>query len=421
MDEACRRPAVDSLEARRMLSGLAAQFAVHAGPAAEASPGVPASFRATFDDPTPGPYQAVIDWGDGATSAGAIGEIDRVPGATGDPFLVSGHHAYGTFGTYTITLTVTDSAGGSAQATASASVAGLESQSAAIQWTAGAPFAPTTPVAYVTTSDPGARAADLSATIDWGDGTTSAGIIAPPVYLDSHPPAGSPASFTVEGGHTYRAVGTYAIHVAIADAAGHTGSTVSTAAIAQEALTTAGLPIASRAGVTTGPIAVANVEDSIPGSPDDPALYLRATVDWGDGTTSAGVFGPEAGVAPGVRTPGRLYGPFVVLGAHDYARAGSYMIHVTIVSVAGTTGSTTSSANVAVRPVSEAPAPVILPAHQIKAAAVKVPVKAPTPLKAAAVKVPVKASSPPRVVRHEFRAGEGVKQAPGVAWSRHPH
>jgi len=355
-----RRPAVEGLEARPLLAG----FAAHAGPPVQASPGAVAYFRATFDDPGPGPYRAEIDWGDGTTSAGAIGAIDYIPGVTGDPNFVSARHAYAAFGTYTITLTIADPGGRTAEVTDTATVAGLVATPSAVRGVAGAGLAATTPLAYVAAADPAARASDLAATIDWGDGTTSAGTLAPAVRYDRSPvPPGTPAAFVVEGGHAYRSAGTYAITLTISDAAGHGASALAAAIIGKEALATAGLPITAAAGVATGPVAVAEVSDSIPATTDDPAASLRATIDWGDGTTSAGTFAPGSGVAPGVRTPGRLYGPFIVLGAHDYGRAGSYMIHVAVASVAGAAATTASSANVA----APAPGPAILPAQGAKA------------------------------------------------------
>ena len=67
------------------------------------------SASASFTDNC-GPHTAVWDWGDGATSAGAIVEAN----GSGS---VSGSHVYSAAGIYTLRLTVTDEAGNNGQAT----------------------------------------------------------------------------------------------------------------------------------------------------------------------------------------------------------------------------------------------------------------------------------------------------------------
>jgi hypothetical protein len=65
---------------------------------------------ATFTDADPGgissDYTAMIEWGDGTESAGAI-SAGNGPG----PYTVSGSHAYGSTGTFTITTTIKDAGG----------------------------------------------------------------------------------------------------------------------------------------------------------------------------------------------------------------------------------------------------------------------------------------------------------------------
>src|SRR5437773_686286 len=55
-----------------------------------------------------GPHKSVWNWGDGTTSAGAVTEAN----GSGS---VTGNHAYTNAGVYTVTLTVSDQAGNSAQ------------------------------------------------------------------------------------------------------------------------------------------------------------------------------------------------------------------------------------------------------------------------------------------------------------------
>jgi PKD repeat protein len=64
----------------------------------------------TFDDPgVLDTHDATIDWGDGTTSPGEIGE------SAGET-IVSGEHAYTAAGVYTVALAVTDNSGGTSEA-----------------------------------------------------------------------------------------------------------------------------------------------------------------------------------------------------------------------------------------------------------------------------------------------------------------
>jgi hypothetical protein len=72
-------------------------------------------------------------------------------------------------------------------------------------------------VATFTDTDPNDSAANITATIGWGDASTSPGTVTQT----------GPGHFTVSGGHTYGASGRYTITVIITDPAGNT-ATVST-------------------------------------------------------------------------------------------------------------------------------------------------------------------------------------------------
>jgi hypothetical protein len=69
-------------------------------------------------------------------------------------------------------------------------------------------------VAAFTDANPYATTADFTATIDWGDGSTSAGTVSGPT--------GGP--FTVSGSHTYASTGPESISVSIGDDGGSTTS-----------------------------------------------------------------------------------------------------------------------------------------------------------------------------------------------------
>ncbi|HZP68219.1 MAG TPA: hypothetical protein VFB32_18090, partial [Rudaea sp.] len=73
--------------------------------------------------------------------------------------------------------------------------------------TTGSPFTGT--VATFTDTATAAVASNFTATIDWGDGTTSTGTV-----------VGGSGSFQVSGTHTYAAPGQYAVNVTISDPGG---------------------------------------------------------------------------------------------------------------------------------------------------------------------------------------------------------
>jgi PKD repeat protein len=69
---------------------------------------------------------------------------------------------------------------------------------------AGSPFNGV--VATFTDANTANVAGDFTATIDWGDGTTTAGIV-----------SGGAGSFTVSGSHTYASAGSYPVTVTLTD------------------------------------------------------------------------------------------------------------------------------------------------------------------------------------------------------------
>jgi hypothetical protein len=231
-------------------------------------------------------YTATINWGDGtATSAGTVSGTDSQIG-------VAGTHTYAEEGSYTVTTTVNDAATGAslvtATSTATVADAPLTVKGATIAGTEGASAAGV----VATFTDPG-TAADFTATINWGDGSTSSGTVA----------AAAAGGFQVTASHTYVDEGTYPTTITVKDDGGSTATGTGSAKIADAALT-AGLvkaPCASSPCTATFGFTDAN--------PGATVADFTATINWGDGSTSAGVVTPAA--------PG-----FVVTGSHTYAAAG---------------------------------------------------------------------------------------------------
>jgi hypothetical protein len=162
-----------------------------------------------------------------------------------------------------------------------------------------------------------ATAAEYTASITWGDGNTSTGIV-------SGPPGGP---FTVTGSNTYAEEGTtYTVTVTITDIDNATNGaiTTSTATVSDAALLASCAVVADSSQSFSGPTATFTDAASPFGTLSD----FTATINWGDGTTSAGtVTGPDGG-------------PYSVSGTHTYTSTGPFTITTTINDVGGSTAST---------------------------------------------------------------------------------
>ncbi|HEV3005414.1 MAG TPA: DUF4214 domain-containing protein, partial [Pirellulales bacterium] len=154
---------------------------------------------------------ATINWGDGTSSAGTV-TVDP-----GGGFLVVGSHVYTEEGNETVTVAVTDNSGNTATASEKATVldSPLKAHGVRIEGTtsANSTFVLANPLlaTFVDAAGPGPTA-NYTATIDWGDGsTTSAGTIA----LSS-----DGTTFDVAGSHTYTQSGRFTATVSIEDDGG---------------------------------------------------------------------------------------------------------------------------------------------------------------------------------------------------------
>ena len=168
---------------------------------------------ASFDDSdptaTPTHYLATIAWGDGSSSPGIIS------GASGGPFSVTGSHTYAGAGTDVTTVFITRVNASSVEATATSTVNVADAQiSAACATPATSLTSFAASVAAFTDADPNGLASNHKAAINWGDGSSSPGVVGGP--------EGGP--FTVSANHDYGTTGRFIITTTINDVAGISSS-----------------------------------------------------------------------------------------------------------------------------------------------------------------------------------------------------
>lgn len=168
---------------------------------------------------------------------------------------------------------------------------------------------------------------NYSATIHWGDGSTSAGAIA----------AGPDGVFVVSGSHTYLKDGTRAVSVTVSHGTARDASARSTAQVFDPPVVLTAAPASAGVEGASATITLATFTD--PGGALSPGNY-NAVVDWGDGTTSAAT----------VRR-GTSAGSFVVTGAHRFADEGTYHPTVTVSHGTAAPGTAVATINVADAPI----------------------------------------------------------------------
>ena len=275
----------------------------------------------------------IIMWGDGTESAASI-TLDLATGV----FSVSGTHVYAADGTFAVRAVITDFGGSSVELDGTATVAAaskLSSNGVGIDGIEGSQIADTV-VASFADSD-GDPISNFTASIQWGDGSTSSGALGE-----------SGGSFVVRGTHTYTEEGTYKVAVQITDADGASATASSTATIADAPLSGGGRGFAAGAGtaITTD---VGTFTDA------DPNAHLAGgglgsdetgIISWGDGTQS------PASITLDVAT-----GVFSVSGTHIYANGGTFAVKAIINDFGGSSVELDGTATVAAAPRAQSSGP----------------------------------------------------------------
>ena len=285
-----------------------------------------ATFSDTLTAAVPSDFTAIINWGDATTSAGTIT-------GGGGTFQVSGTHTYASAGTFSVTVTLSDDPPGTATATVTSTAhvaAGLSVTAVNFSTPEHAAFNGT--VANFSDSDTNLTAGSFVATINWGDATTSAGTV-----------IGSSGVFSVSGQHTYADEGSFTFTVTVTEigGAGATASASGTATVTESDVLS-GTPAVftpQQAIPFTGTVATFTDTDT-----GNVASDFIATINWGDGNTTAGTVSGSGGT-------------FTVSGTHTYATSASFPVIVTLADdPPGTaTATTTSTANVSAAPVQAIP------------------------------------------------------------------
>ncbi len=210
--------------------------------------------------------------------------------------------------TYENTFSILFDARGSGRAGASIADAAIDVTGAHLQQGAGQSF--TRAVGAFHDANPFSVPGDFTATIDWGDGQSSAGTI------EADPLGG----FDVIGTHTYAATGSYVTAITIVEtgAGTHQGAG---AALVTNGGTNGGATLTGQ-GESVAAIQSSTFEGVIATFQSDStastAADFHATIDWGDGSTT------EAAID---QVPG---GGFQVMGSHTYTNVGSFVTNVTI-------------------------------------------------------------------------------------------
>ena len=292
---------------------------------------------ATFTDPggagAVSDYAASIDWGDGSTSLGAAVSITL--GTDGKTFSVVASHTYVQEGPYTIRVAVgrltlpailaTDTATVSAPALVGTGGINLTA-------TKGADTGATTVATFSDPTGPDALSS-YSALIAWGDNTTSPGIITL-----------SGSAYTVQGNHVYLTTGTKSLTITLRHLGSADASVTDSMTVLYPALVAQAVGVAATRNASTGLLPVATFTD--PAGADALSAY-RATISWGDNTTSSG-----ASVAITLGSDGRT---FTVFGTHSYVAVGTFATsvsiqHGTFPTPATVVGSSATVTNPAVMP-----------------------------------------------------------------------
>jgi len=336
------RLALEELESRSVPSILASGTSLNAVEGTSFS-GVVGTFTDTDPSARIANFSTSIVWGDGATSSGTVQ-------ATTNGFQVIGDHTYADEGSNTISATINDIDGSSGTATSMAQVADNDAITATGYNLSGLEGQQVNGIVatFTDVTNPTNLPGDLTANINWGDGSTTAGIVSLQGNL-----------YVVRGMHAYVEIGSYSISVAIQDDGSGvaSASTTSSVSISDAPLTAVGTPVTATEtlGFTNQQAATfAQVATFSDADPNAISIDFTANINWGNGNTS------------GAAIDALGNGKFEVLGPVldptvsqlIYSEEGQFTVTTTIKDKDGSQVVATSPATVADAPLTATGTPV---------------------------------------------------------------
>jgi PKD repeat protein len=226
--------------------------------------------------------------------------IGPQPGATAG-------HTYTTPGTYTVTMTATDTAGNASTATQQVTVSGTQPPNAALSVTPTSGTAPVQVSADASASTAGS-AAIASYTFNFGDGSSAVG-----------PQAAATAS------HTYTTAGTYTVMMTVTDTAGN--SSIATTQVTVSAPPDAPPAVALKVSPTSGTAPLQVTADASGSTDTDSTPIATYKFNFGDGSAAVG---PQAGTT----------------ASHTYNSPGTYTVTTTVTDTAGNASTATQQVTV---------------------------------------------------------------------------
>ncbi len=165
--------------------------------------GVIARFKDTDISGSAANFTTVINWGDGTPEqTGTLVHDTTVPGSS--TYSVTGTHTYAKAGIYTIVVTTTGNKGAVGIARNPAIITSGPIVAVGQQFDVRGPTLANRVLATFTDSGALVRPVDYTATVDWGDGVTSKGVVAK-----------GKTGFVVRGTHVYKDAEPFAISVCI--------------------------------------------------------------------------------------------------------------------------------------------------------------------------------------------------------------
>jgi ELWxxDGT repeat protein len=273
---------------------------------------------ATFADFLGAPatdFTALVHWGDNTTSTVTGAGIVAMRGGY---FRVQAAHTYAEEGTYTLAVQVLDDGGANLAASRTLTVAdaGLSNLGVFKPSATEGIGTGTFTVATFADKNAAAPATDFTATVSWGDGSSSTATVV----------RTGTGTFAVLAAHTYAEEAHCTLSVQVSDIGGASISGSRAIAVADAALTGLGLqdPHATE-GLSTGTFTVATFTDKNAAAP---VTDFTAAITWGDGSSTTVSAGGGGVVALGG-------GVFAVEAAHTYAQAGNYALSVQVLDTGG--------------------------------------------------------------------------------------